>query len=110
MEKNEKLNDLFKENKKDFPDNGFSRSVTDTLPPRNSLIPVIVIFVSFAVSVVLFAFMGGFGLLSEQIDMFAEAVNVSQMPPLSSIATIAALFATSGLLGYSAMPCIYDNE
>ena len=87
MSDDKQLYDLFKSNKTDFADNGFSKRVMRRLPERNSrLLPMLIIFTCLLVGVWLTVYLQGGMFVFDGMQHAITLLEHAQIPPVSSLA------------------------
>ncbi len=101
MSKNKNLEQLFKSNKFDVPDGGFTKHTIKRLPKRNSVLPLIIIAFCAALGMLLTIAIQGINPFFEEIDYFITSINNSQIPPLSSIMTYLGGLGILGAIGFA---------
>lgn len=106
MQSEKELRQLFKSNKFDIEEDGFSRNVTNRLPEKIRIFPQIIIFCFAMIGVVVTLMIQGVSSFVESLDNLVIAIN--QMENLSFAVFIPCLIAllTLGSIGYA----VYQSD
>lgn len=97
------LYDLFKSNKTEFADNGFSERVMKRLPKKSNRLPEAIILVSLALGILLTIWLQGFRAIYEGIHNLILSLSHIQMPSivlLNEYLIVLLLFGSIGLSMY----------
>ena len=86
MRDDKHLFELFKSQKTEFADNGFSQHLMKRLPGRSRLVTQIIIVICLLVGMILTVCLQGDKVIIESICSIAKALNYAQLPSIQAIA------------------------
>ncbi len=92
---------LFKANKSEIPDNGFSKELMNLLPKRNSVLPLLIITLCTVIGVILTVLIVDFTLLSAQINEMMISISKLQWPLSFSIASCFSWVIIAGTMAFA---------
>jgi len=95
------FNKLFKSNKIEFSDEGFSERVKRRLQRRKSILPHIVMIAFVILGLTLIFALQVFAPVTEQINSLIDSISQLQIPSASAVITYFCVLGLIGLIGYS---------
>ena len=109
MSDDKQLYDLFKANKAEFANNGFSKRVMRRLPKRNSLLPQIIITLCLISGMVLTFWLQGDSSLYKGIQEMIVSLSYAQVPSFTAINDYIIVLLLIGSISFGLLYS-YDKE